>query len=112
MFLYILSPSGKKSLVLTTASKRDQGLDGVGGDAGVVITRSKSPVLCAPQYTRASMQRSRASMPTSRMLLTAMRTIDSQSLQPVGDLIVTVGSFWPFLSRVSISLPSLSQTGW
>ena len=34
-------------------------------------------------------------MPTSRMLFTAMRTIDSQSLQPVGDLMYMVGTSLP-----------------
>ena len=43
----------------------------------------------------ASTNRSRASMPTSRMLFTAIRTIDSQSLHPVGDLMYIVGSRCP-----------------
>src|ERR1700709_202355 len=93
------------------ASKRDHGLLGDGSDDGVFMIKSKSPSKSAFQNKLASTKRSRASMPTARMLFTAMRTMDSQSLQPVGDLMYIVGTFWPFLSRVSTSSPSFEKTG-
>src|SRR5258708_34063479 len=112
MFLYIFSPSGAKSWVVISVSKRDQGLDGEGAEDGVFMIKSKSPSKSAFQNKLESTKRSRASMPTERMLLTAMRTIDSQSLQPVGDLMYIVGTFWPFLSRGSSSLPPSLKPAW
>src|ERR1700709_2321808 len=93
------------------ASKRDHGLLGDGSDDGVFMIKSKSPSKSAGQNKLASTKRSRASMPTERMLFTAMRTMDSQSLQPVGDFTYTVGTFLPFLSWVSTSSPSGPNTG-
>jgi len=57
------------------ASKRDHGLLGDGSDDGVFMIKSKSPSKSAFQNKLASTKRSRASMPTERMLLTAIRTL-------------------------------------
>ena len=110
MFLYIFSPKGAKSCVVISHSKRDHGMAGEGSGDGVFMIKSKSPSNRAFQNKLASTKRSRASMPTARMLFTAMRTIDSQSLQPVGDFTYTVGTRAPFLSRVSTSSPSGPNT--
>src|SRR6187431_1108947 len=100
-FLNILSPTGAHSSDVRLNSKRDQGFDGVGLGEGLYMTRSKSPAKTAVQNRPPSMKPSRTSMPTARMLRTAMRTIDSQSVQPLGDVMNTVGTRLPLASRVS-----------
>src|SRR3954465_2852324 len=99
MFLYIRCPRGAKSRVVSKASKRDQGLEGEGCVDGVCMIKSKSPSYSAFQSGVVSTKRSRTSRLTARMLFTAMRTIDSQSVQPLGDLTYSVASFFPSRSR-------------
>src|SRR6185369_2765557 len=106
MLLYMRCPGGAKSRVVSSASKRDQGLEGEGWVEGVCMIKSKSASYSAFQNKLVSTKRSRTSIPARRKLLTTTRTIDSQSVQPVGDLTYSVGSFLPSRSRVSTSSPS------
>src|SRR6187402_956242 len=98
MFLNIFPPGGWKFKVLSTVSKRDQGFDGVGVGDGVNMIRSKSPEKANGRCWLDSMKRSRTSIPILRMLRTAIRTIDSQSVHPAGELMMRGSRGRPFRS--------------